>query len=101
MSPRFITNATDSPTDNFKINVNKKLKKPFGDFLEDIHIWVDEERTRLNLPDFQWFLSFFKFNNFVTSKLIYIAKSCGFSISSLRKNFASIIKNLLFVFINS
>ena len=56
MSSRFITNATDAPTDNFKINTNGQLEKLFGDFLEDLHIWIDEERDRLNLPAFQWFL---------------------------------------------
>jgi len=56
MPSRFITNTTDSTTDNFKINVNEELVKPYGDFIEDLHIWVDEERSRLGLDAFVWFL---------------------------------------------
>lgn len=54
MSFQYISNEDDIPSDNFKININGELAKPYGNFIEEIMVWIDNERARLSIDPFDW-----------------------------------------------
>ena len=56
MGSPWIQNSGIIPTDNFKIQPNLILQKPFGIFVEEIMFWIQQERARLGMQPSQFSL---------------------------------------------